>query len=91
MFDVALSVALGGFIAYQFLPDVERALLVLLAGFAGVLPDVIEGPYFFMKIKSKFISKWIAFQKSIQVDTAPFPGLAIQLVTLIGAFWWIFN
>lgn len=91
VFDVVFSLTLGGFIAYQFLPDVNRASMVLLAGFAGVLPDVIEGPYFFLKWKNKLIEKWIKFQKSIQVDTTPFPGLGIQFVTLVAALWWIFS
>ncbi|HEX6976743.1 MAG TPA: hypothetical protein VF185_00080 [Patescibacteria group bacterium] len=87
--DVALSVLAGGLISWHAMPDVNQAFVILLGGFAGVLPDVIEGPYFFLKMKSKFILRWIKFQKSIQVDTTPLPGLLTQAVTVAAAFAWV--
>ncbi len=87
--DVCLSVLAGGFIAWHAMPDVNHVFIILLGGFAGVLPDVIEGPYFFLKIKSKLIMKWIKFQKSIQVDTTLVPGLLTQAVTVAAAFVWV--
>lgn len=90
--DVIASVALGGFIASRALPDSAMAMTILASSFAAVLPDVVEGPYFFLNMKSKFITeKWIPFQKSLQNDTAPLPGLATQLVTIVLALIWIFN
>lgn len=87
--DVFLSLALGGFIASRALPDTGHALTILIASFAAVVPDVMEGPYFFLKMKSNFITKWISFQKSLQVDTTPLPGLLTQLVTIAAVFAWI--
>ncbi len=87
--DVAVSITLGSFIAYQALPDTGHALTILAASFASVLPDVVEGPYFFFRMKSKLINKWIAFQKSIQNDTNVIFGLGTQAVTIIAALWWV--
>lgn len=87
--DVILALMVGGFFAYRALPNTGHAVAILLASFAAVLPDVIEGPYFFLKMKSKFIDNWIKFQKSLQVDTDPIPGLATQLVTVLAVFWWL--
>ena len=87
--DVVLALVLGGFIAYRALPDSVLAITILFACFAAVLPDVIEGPYFFLDWKSKFIDRWILFQKSLQVDTTVIPGLATQIITILAAFWWI--
>jgi hypothetical protein len=89
MFDVILAFMVGVFFASRALPDTGRATAILLGSFAAVLPDVIEGPYFFLKMKSKFIASWLKFQKSIQVDTDIIPGLTTQLVTLLAVFWWL--
>ncbi len=89
--DVCLALIAGIFIAAQALPNEAQAITILLASFAAVLPDVIEGPHFFLGIRNKFIEKWIAFQKSIQNDTNIYAGLATQVVTMIVAFWWILN
>ncbi|MBI3397128.1 hypothetical protein HY045_01485 [Candidatus Woesebacteria bacterium] len=90
--DVIVSLVLGGFITSKALPDTAMAMTILGSGFAAVLPDLIEAPYFFLNMKSKFITeKWIPFQKSLQNDTSPLPGLATQVVTVIAALLWIFN
>lgn len=89
--DVVLSLLFGGAIAMTAMPNQTQAAVILLGGFAGVLPDVIEGPYFFLGMRNAFILKWISFQKSIQVDTSIVPGIATQVVTVAAALWWIFN
>jgi len=87
--DVCVSIILGFLIASRVLPDVGHFFTILVASFVSVLPDIIEGPYFFLNMKNKFIKRWISFQKSIQVDTNMLPGLATQVVTVLAAFWWI--
>lgn len=87
--DVFLSLFLGGFIASRVLPDTGHAAVILVSSFAAVLPDVVEGPYFFLKMKNKFIDKWISFQKSIQTDTTLIPGLLTQVVTVSATLFWI--
>ncbi|MBI4153617.1 hypothetical protein HY503_01295 [Candidatus Woesebacteria bacterium] len=87
--DVAASLALGGFIASRALPDWGHTASILAACFASVLPDVLEGPYFFFNMRSEIIKRWINFQKSIQVDTSIVPGLLTQVITVASALFWI--
>jgi hypothetical protein len=87
--DVVLALVVGGFLAARVLPDSGHATTILFSSFAGVLPDVIEGPYFFLNWKTKFIEQWLKFQKSIQNDAGPVLGLSTQVITLLASFWWI--
>lgn len=87
--DVFISILIGCGISYLALPNVAHSLTILLASFAAALPDIIEGPYFFLNKDSKLIERWVKFQKSIQVDTSIIPGLLTQALTVIVAFLWI--
>jgi hypothetical protein len=87
--DSTLALVSGSFIAFQALPDIGQALTIMMACFASVFPDVMEGPYFFMKMRNSFIKKWISFQKSIQSDTGPVLGFITQLITIFAAIFWI--
>ena len=87
--DSTLALVSGSFIAFQFLPNMSQAFLILACCFASVLPDVMEGPYFFLKMKSKWVTKWIGFQKSLQNDTTAFWGLATQLLTIAAVIFWL--
>ena len=101
--DVIFALASGLYITSLAGPNVNHQYVVLAASFTAVLPDVIEAPHFFLNpiMKNKFIktgslqaslvSRWIAFQKSIQNDTSPILGLGIQIATMAAAFIWIFN
>lgn len=89
--DVVLSLVIGGVIAYHALPNTGHAVTILLSAFAGVLPDVVEGPYFFLNMRTKLMDKWLAFQKSIQNDAEPFLGLTTQVIILLASFWWIYS
>jgi hypothetical protein len=89
--DSTLALASGSFIAYQALPNVEHAAIILACSFAAVLPDVLEGPYFFLKIRTAWIKKWIAFQKSLQSDTTFFWGLLTQLTVIAATILWLRN
>ncbi len=87
--DATLSAVALLFIASLVLPDVGHAITIIAAGIAAALPDLIEGPYFFLNMRSKRVKRWIHFQKSLQNDTTIIPGLATQFVTIVAAFWWI--
>lgn len=88
--DSFLALGIGSFIAYQALPDTAHALTILASCFAATLPDTLEIPYFFFKNKNNFFRNWIKFQKTLQVDTSPLPGLSTQFVTSLAALYWIF-
>lgn len=89
--DVCISLIAGVFIASKVLPNSTHAITILLACFLSVLPDVIEGPYFFLNKRNPLIKRWIKFQTSIQADVSIIPGLATQFLTILAAFWWIAN
>lgn len=87
--DAVTALASGTFIAFKALPNSGSTLLILACCFAAVLPDLIEGPYFFLKMRSGWAKKWIAFQKAFQNDTTPFWGILTQLITVVAAVWWL--
>lgn len=89
--DSTLALASGSFIAFEALPNIGMAVLVLACSFAAVLPDVMEGPYFFLKMRTPWIKKWIAFQKSLQSDTTAFWGLLTQTLVIIATVFWLRN
>lgn len=89
--DTTLALAAGFFIASRVLPDTAHAVTILVACFTASLPDIVEGPYFFLNMRHELIKKWIKFQKSIQLDADIVPGLLTQVITIVAAFWWIFN
>lgn len=89
--DGILALVTGVAIATTVLPDTNRFILILIACLFGVLPDLVEAPYFLWKKKNKFLSMLLKFQKSIQNDTQVVPGLLTQLITSIAALWWIFK
>lgn len=68
----------------------HQFVIIILGAFLGILPDLVEGPYFFLNWKSKLVERWIRFQKSIQVDTSLIPGLLTQLVTIAASLLWIY-
>ena len=89
--DVTLALVTGSLIAWQAMPDTKHAMTIMAASFASVLPDLIESPYFFLKMRTKFLKDWLNFQKSLQVDTTPFWGLLTQIATIAAAILWLKN
>lgn len=89
MADTGLALISGFYIASRTLPNTAQFWTVIIASFFSVLPDVIEGPYYFFNFKNNFIDKWIKFQKSLQNDTNVIPGLITQIITIAAALVWI--
>lgn len=87
--DVLLSIISVAYISSQFLPNQEKFYYILLGGFIGILPDVLEAPYFFLNWKYPYVDKLLKFQKSIQNDVPVFWGLATQVIIVATAFWWL--
>jgi len=81
--DVILSLTAGFLIASFFLPDFKKAFFIILACFAAVFLDVIEGFYFFLGVKNKYLIKLIEFQHNHQGRAKKTPGLIIQTITIL--------
>lgn len=88
--DATSALILGSSIAFSPLAGSTSPFVVLACCLASVIPDLIEAPYFFLGIKTKFLKSWIALQKSIQVDVSVIPGLITQLLVLSSTLYWIF-
>ncbi|MDO8503416.1 MAG: hypothetical protein Q7S60_01870 [bacterium] len=91
MIDVVVSIVVGVAIATTVLPDTKHFIVVLLGAFLAVLPDVLEGPYFFFNQRNKVVSRLLDFQKSLQFDVSFLPGVLTQIILSFAALWWIFN
>ena len=85
--DSSIAFILGATIAFTKSQDSLHFSTGDFTRLLQVLSFVVEGPYFFLNIKHRYIDKWIRFQKSIQCDTTIIPGLFTQFVTIIAALW----
>ncbi len=81
--DVILSLTAGFFIASQVMPNLNHAIVIILACFAAVAPDVVEGFYFFLKVRTQFLERLINFQRRYQGRAPIIPGLLIQGATIL--------
>lgn len=89
--DVLLAFVSGFYVASTVLPNTSHFWTILFSGFFGVLPDLMEAPYFFLKWRNKFLDWWIKTQKALQSDTTPVPGMLTQAATIFAAVLWILN
>jgi hypothetical protein len=89
--DVVLALITGSWIAWQAMPNMAHAATIMAASLASVLPDLIEAPYFFLKMRNKFLKVWLDFHKSLQADTNVFWGLLTQALTIAAAIFWLKN
>lgn len=87
--DSVTALLLGSVVAYSYIPDTARSLAILLTCFSAVLPDLVEAPHYFMGHRNELVNKYIAWQKSIQFDVAPVPGLAVQAIVILVSLWTI--
>lgn len=78
--DAFAGLVLGLLLACQKLPDIKGAIIVVLGCFLGVLPDLIESPYFFFNSKERHLKKLIKFQGDHQSNVSVIPGLIFQAV-----------
>lgn len=89
--DVTTSLIAGSYIAFRAAPNTLQVFNILACCLVSSLPDIVEAPYFFLGMRNKVIKKWIEWQKSIQIDTKFFLGMATQLSTVFAAIYWIFT
>ena len=81
--DIILSLGAGFFIASRALPNINQAIIIVLACFATVMVDVIEGFYFFLGIRTKFLENLIEFQHRYQRRVPIIPGVVVQIVIIL--------
>jgi len=89
--DTTLSLILGFFIISRFWPNIEQSIIILLACFMAVLPDVIEGFYFYLGIKNRLLKRFIKFQHEHQANIKIIPGLLTQATTIIICLYFILS
>lgn len=89
--DVILSLVAGFLIAGKALPDTGKFLIVIAGCFLAVLPDVAEGPHFFLSQKWRPVKKLVEFQSKIQFNVPIIPGLISQALVIGAALWWIYS
>ena len=81
--DIILSLGAGFFIASRALPNINQAIIIVLACFVTVMADVIEGFYFFLGIRTKFLENLIEFQHRYQRRVPIIPGVVVQIVIIL--------
>lgn len=84
--DSLFGLFLGLFLAFKTLPSVRDFLLVILGCLAGILPDLIEAPYYFFNLRSKFLEKIVKFQSDHQFNVAPILGICFQILYIFLLF-----
>jgi len=89
--DTILSLGVGFFIASRALPNINQAIIIVLACFTSVVADVVEGFYFFLGIRTKFLENFIKFQHRYQGKAPIIPGIIIQVVVIFVSFLLITN
>ncbi len=81
--DSTLALMLGTLIATRVLPDINRFVILMLAGFMAVLPDVVEIPYYFLDIKQiTWINRLITWQRAHQWNVKPIWGTLFQFAVV---------
>ncbi len=78
--DCLVGLFLGLWLASRVLPNLNRAVLVVLGAFFAVLPDLAEAPYLFLGIKNRWTKKLFVFQKSHQFKASFWPGMLFQAI-----------
>jgi hypothetical protein len=89
--DSFLGLILGVFLAVRFYPNLDKIFLILAGCFFAVIADLVEAPYFFLNSKNKYILKLISFQRSLQWNAPPLPGLLSQLILVSLCFFILFS
>lgn len=90
--DIALALILGAGFAYKALPDTKMAVLILACSLASVLSDVIKYPFYYLHLRQKWLTTWVNFERSMQIDTkSVFWGIFNQLLIIGASIWWIFS
>lgn len=88
--DIATAFILGSGFAYKALPNTQMAILILACSLASVLSDVIKYPFYYFHLRARWLTAWVNFERSLQVDTkSVFWGMVNQALIIGASIWWI--
>ena len=86
--DSSLALILGSASAFSQATKTTMVIGTLLSAFAAVLPDLIEAPYLFLKIRNnEYIKGGFVFKREFRLTLLPFWGLLTQILTIPQLFW----
>lgn len=80
--DSGGALFLGTFIASRALPDTNKFIVIMLACFLAVAPDVVEIPYYIFRSDNLWIKKLISFQRAHQWNVPAFWGILAQIIVV---------
>ncbi len=86
----AVLALVSGFIISLNPPGNTNPYVILACCFASILPDLVEAPYFIFHYKHKILATWLKWQKALQNDASPLPGLLTQLATIMAVVVWMY-
>lgn len=89
--DTLLSLISGCIIAFTALPDIKKAVVILMGCFLAVSPDAIEGLYYFMGRRDNFLKHLIEFQRKYQSRASVIPGIITQILIIFFASYVILS
>lgn len=89
--DTAIALASAILIARTFGETQTSQMIIMAGSLMGILPDVLEFPYFFLGMRDKFSKTILRIQKSIQTDVSFIPGVLSQVAVIASAILWIFR
>lgn len=79
LIDAGAALMLGTYIAATR----GNFVIIMLACFLAVLPDVAEIPYYFLGIKVNWIEKLIIWQRNHQWNVRPVFGIMFQILVIL--------
>lgn len=80
--DCAFGLFLGLWLAFKRLPNYNQTVVVLLGCLMGILPDLLEAPYYLLNKKNNKL-KWLRdFQGKHQFNVPFLPGMIFQIIFL---------
>lgn len=88
MADAGLALMIGTYIAARS----TNFIVVILACFLAVAPDVAEIPYYFLGLKNvSWIRKLINYQRAHQWNVKPLWGILSQLIVIAVSLYFILS
>ncbi|MFZ5932885.1 MAG: hypothetical protein ACOYT7_02310 [Patescibacteria group bacterium] len=91
LIDVGIALATGLFLASRFASDPPKMALILTCSLAGVTPDLVKWPYYYLGQRSRLLTRWVLFERSLQVNADFWPGIITQLAVIVAGAWWFFS